>query len=129
MPEIMNKVNLQKFKHKRPRMSIEEIANALKEAGGFQSRAAQILGCTRHAVNMRISRSEVLQQILEDIKSKYVDIAEIELLKKVQGGDTTAIIFTLKCLGKDRGYIDRQEIHAQLLLSHDDWIKKLDEPE
>jgi predicted transcriptional regulator len=125
----VDKVDLKKYRHQRPRMSIEEIAQALIKTGGFQSHAAQLLGCSRSAINMRIGRSKELQKLLEDIKAKYIDIAEIQLLKNIKSGDTTSIIFYLKCQAKERGYVDRQEVHAQLSLSHDDWIDKLDEPQ
>ena len=39
-----------------------------------------------------------------------VDVAEGRLNQAVNNGDLTAIIFTLKTLGKSRGYIERQEL-------------------
>ena len=61
-----------------------------------------------------------------------VDIAESALLKNVLAGDNCAIIFTLKTIGKSRGYVERQEIVGDLShkfndMSDDDLAKRLAE--
>lgn len=43
-------------------------------------------------------------------KEKLCDLAENGLVTKLVDKDITAIIFTLKTLGKDRGYVERTEI-------------------
>lgn len=126
---VKNVTVKKKRPQRRPNTSLEEVSQALIKSGGFIAKAADILGTSISAVSLRVQRTPQLQQLVKEIKSKYVDMAEVELYKKVKAGDTTAIIFTLKCLAKDRGFIERQEIQASLRLSHDDWIKKLNEPE
>jgi hypothetical protein len=39
-----------------------------------------------------------------------LDMTEAKLFEQVNRGNITAIIFTLKTLGKSRGYIERQEV-------------------
>lgn len=51
---------------------------------------------------------ETLSQVKP--KQKLIDLAEHGLQRKLVDGDITAIIFTLKTLGKDRGYIERNEL-------------------
>lgn len=52
------------------------------------------------------------QQRLAAVKPDeiLVDHAENALVKRIDSGDTTAIIFTLKTKGKHRGYIEKQQV-------------------
>jgi hypothetical protein len=47
---------------------------------------------------------------IDSIADMAIDFAESALKKKIEGGDTTAIIFYLKTKGKRRGYIERAEV-------------------
>ena len=50
------------------------------------------------------------KEAVESIEGIVLDYAESQLFKQVAKGDTTAVIFLLKCKGKKRGYIDRAEM-------------------
>lgn len=47
--------------------------------------------------------------LVDEVKEEQIDLAESELRKLVKSGNITAVIFTLKTIGKERGYIERTE--------------------
>lgn len=91
-------------------LSVKEIAQVLTAKDGNISETAKALGVTRFAIQKRVSKSAELQEIVSDARGAMVDVAESELGKQVRSGNITAIIFTLKTQGKDRGYVERTEI-------------------
>jgi hypothetical protein len=93
----------------RRRLRAEEIVLALNTSGGFISTAAEKLGATYHTVWTRIHRTPVLRQALDDVIERYIDLAESKLLAAIGKGEGWAICFFLKCKGKHRGYVERQE--------------------
>lgn len=91
-------------------LSIEQIIEALEKNGGFVSTTAEALNVTPQAIYKRIKSSKRLRQALTDIETKHLDFAESKLLKKIKNDDLGAICFYLKCKGKDRGYVERQQL-------------------
>lgn len=49
-----------------------------------------------------------------EMDNLVLDFAESALMKKVNDGDTTAIIFLLKTKGKKRGYIEKSSIDINI---------------
>ena len=47
---------------------------------------------------------------MSDERESLLDLAEGSLFDQVRKGNITAIIFTLKTIGKHRGYVERQEV-------------------
>jgi len=74
------------------------------------------LSCRSVGINRstyyRWVKDEAFKEQLEDTKPKeaYIDFVESKLVERINAGDTTAIIFALKTIGKKRGYVERQEI-------------------
>ena len=86
-----------------------EIVEALKATGGLVYMAARKLGCNPSTINKRAKTSPEIQAAIDNARGDMLDMAEHELKKAVRGGDMTAIIFTLKTIGKHRGYVERIE--------------------
>ena len=91
------------------KFTVDEMELALTAANGFASTAARALECSGATVRSYIRRYPELQTVQEDATEKFLDLAESELMKKVEKGDFRAIAFVLKCKGKTRGYVERTE--------------------
>lgn len=74
---------------------------------------------------IQVNRSTFYEWLRKDIDFKnkieeiqpdeiFVDFAESHLHKRIEAGDTTAIIFALKTKGKKRGYVEKSEIEAKI---------------
>ena len=92
------------------KVTIEQLEQALKAHGGWQTQAAKALGISFQAVSKRVNQSERLQQVVAEVKAQYLDLAESRLMQKIKDGDLGAICFYLKCQGKERGYVEKQHI-------------------
>lgn len=92
------------------RLTQKQVEYALQQAAGNVTYAAKSLGVTRGTLYNHIKKSATLQAVLTDTREELVDIAESALKREVLEGNITAIIFTLKTLGKSRGYVERQEV-------------------
>jgi len=86
-----------------------QIEAALREHRGLAKNAAHALGMARSTLYVRLNRDPVLKETLHEIREEVVDFAESKLFELIEKGHASAIIFYLKCQGKDRGYIERVE--------------------
>lgn len=101
--------NSSKSKHRRNKITKKKLLEALEKSGGLITFAAEMLNVDRTAIYKFLHRHPELQEDLERIRERMLDLAESKLYEKIKDGDTAAIFFYLKCLGKRRGYIERQE--------------------
>jgi len=96
----------------RQNRTVEQCAEAIRNAGGFITIAAKQLGISQPGLSRRIQKSEKLKEVLAETREQYLDLAESKLISAVKGGESWAICFYLKCKGKDRGYVERQQVDA-----------------
>jgi len=87
-----------------------EMETALRETGGLMTLAAKRLGVDYKTVWRRVHGSAKLQQTIADVTEVKLDVAEAALMKGITNGDGWAVCFFLKCRGKGRGYVERQEL-------------------
>lgn len=90
--------------------SLDIYEMALRETGGFMTRAAELLNVTQSAVSQRIRSSTRLQAVMEEIEEQYLDLSEGKLISLINKEDLGAIKFYLRCKGVRRGYIERNHL-------------------
>lgn len=78
------------------------------EALGNISVAAESLKVVRNTLVKWVDEED-LKDVVVQARNARLDFAESKLDQNIKNGDTTAIIFLLKTLGKERGYVERQE--------------------
>lgn len=130
---------------KKPNIDVfRKIANA---CGGILSDIAANIGVERVTIYAWCEEDPEFKQALEDSRERFIDLAESNLRKLVAGvpaiekdengnnrfvgwierPSETSIIFTLKTRGKKRGYVERQEVEADVNMKGSikirDWVK------
>jgi transposase-like protein len=53
---------------------------------------------------------EEFRKACEEAEESLIDFAETQIMKNIKDGKETSLIFFLKCKGKKRGYVEKQEI-------------------
>lgn len=90
---------------------------ALEKTLGVVTRAAKKAGVGRSTHYLWMNEDEEYRTAVEELSEVVLDFAEEKLHGLVKKGDTAATIFLLKTKGKKRGYIERQEISADVNLN------------
>ena len=88
----------------------ESIVKALHATRGRIYLAADQLGCDPQTIYNRMEKEPELAEVIRAERERRIDIAETALDRAVIEGEAWAVCFTLKCIGKRRGYVERQEI-------------------
>src|SRR5215471_20470162 len=92
-------------------LTAEAVIAALVDAKGLVASAARKLGCQRQTIYNWAKRNKQVRETIDAQRAQFVDAAELALMTAVAKGEPWAVKFTLSTLGKDRGYVQRQE-HA-----------------
>lgn len=82
---------------------------AMEKALGVVTTACKTVGISRQTHYNWLQDPDYAAAI-EDVSEVAVDFAESHLHKLIKEGNPAATIFFLKTKGKNRGYVERQEI-------------------
>jgi hypothetical protein len=88
----------------------ESLLKALEQSLGVVTVACKKAEIPRSTYYKWLSEDKEFAKEVDDIINIALDFAESQLHKQIGDGSTTATIFYLKTKGKNRGYIERQEI-------------------
>ncbi len=92
------------------RVTDKRMLDAIKKNGGAVYLAARELGCAPNTIYNRMERVPSIKQAVEDARGEVVDYAEQKLRLAILNGEPWAIAMALKTIGKNRGYVERQEV-------------------
>jgi len=100
----------QRIKVKVDAVPEELIAEALIQSKGLQYIAARTLKVDAATICRRIADSPYLQGVVHEAKEHRIDLAELALNKHVEDNSLGGVCFTLKTVGKKRGYTEAPEL-------------------
>lgn len=107
------------------RYTTQEVIAAL-ENGYTCVGAGQLLGCSAETVRNYANKYPTVKAALHAKRRELVDLAEISLRRAIVNGEGWAVAMTLKTLGRDDGYVERQEVSSTIRLED---LRKLTDDE
>ena len=94
----------------KERVKTQRIIECLRETNGLVSLAAKRVPCSMTTIYTRARDVAAVRQVIDECRSELVDYGELALRRAVVNGEPWAVAMVLKTLGKDRGYVERQEV-------------------
>ena len=88
---------------------VELLSDKLIETNGNIARTADFFNLRYTDLARLCDRKPTLRNALVGERERLVDLAEEKLREKVNGGNLRAVMFTLKTVGKNRGYYERRD--------------------
>jgi hypothetical protein len=90
-----------------------QLLKEIEKNMGILSVSLKKMRISRYYYDLWMSDDPEFNKDVEAVKEITLDFVESKLLKKVEEGDMTGIIFYLKCKGKNRGFIEKQYIEQE----------------
>jgi phage-related tail protein len=110
VPIIGNWTKIDKKRQKGLNPKKKLMIEALKSQLGNISLACKQIGIVRQTHHNWLKDDPLYKQAYDEIDDFVLDFAENALMKQMSSGNVIATIFFLKCKGKKKGYIEKQEI-------------------
>ena len=88
----------------------ESLLKSLEQSLGVVTVACKKADIPRSTYYKWLKEDESFAEQVRDIENVALDFAESQLHKQISDNSTAATIFYLKTKGKNRGYVERQEI-------------------
>jgi hypothetical protein len=86
------------------------LIEAMEQSLGVVTQACKTVGVSRVTYYDYYNSDPEFKKAIDELQNVALDFAESQLHKQIKQGSTSATIFYLKTKGKNRGYIERQEI-------------------
>ena len=102
-----------KKEQKRTEITKDVLLQNLEQNMGNVTLACHFGKCSRSTFYRYYKTDDAFKLAVDDIGEIALDIAESEMWKSIKDGIVPTILFYLKCKGKNRGYVERQEITGQ----------------
>lgn len=83
---------------------------ALNKTFGIVAQACKIVGVDRTTYYKWREKDEEFRKACDEVNEYVGDFVESKIIKKIDEGDTTMIIFYAKTKLKNRGYTERTEV-------------------
>jgi hypothetical protein len=90
--------------------SNKQMIDALNKFKGAVYLAAESIGCNPDTIYDRANKSPEVKRAITRHRGKMLDTAEMALYNAVLKGESWAIAFALKSVGRKRGYGDKIEL-------------------
>lgn len=88
----------------------KNMVEAMGKSLGIVSVACRMVNISRQTHYEWMREDPYYKQEIEELKNVVMDFVESRLMRLVKQGDTAATIYAAKCVLKDRGYIEKQQI-------------------
>lgn len=106
------------------------ISEHLVRTGGNVAATAKSLALARVTIYRKLKASAYLRDVVDDCRESLLDEAESQLAAAIRKGEAWAVCFYLKTQGKNRGYIERGELHVEKrIMTVADLVRKAHEEE
>lgn len=88
----------------------EQFIEAYRKSFGIMHVACKMIGLARNTVWEHMRKDPEWPALRAELDEQCLDLVESKLIKKIEDGDTTSIIFYLKTKGRKRGYIESHAV-------------------